>query len=157
MLPPQVFLELWSHSREHVVEVHHDVHERVDDADEGAVTAWEVFRAAPRNHRHDRVVIQVQERHLIVLLSQHEEDRVEKFRKLGNEVHVAAACFLLKVQAFLIYGLKFKFMTQFSRKSSTWKLLEKSKKKFVSCKLKVQLTLIPNSDRDVSTGWHLQL
>lgn len=40
------------------------------------MSAREVLGAAPRDHRHDRVMIQVQERHLVILLSQHEEDRI---------------------------------------------------------------------------------
>lgn len=59
MFPPQVFLELWSHSREHVVEVHDNVNEWVDDSDEGSVSTGEVFRATPRYHWHDRVMIQM--------------------------------------------------------------------------------------------------
>lgn len=94
MLPPQVLLELWSHSREHVVEVHHDVHERVDNADECSMSTREVFCAAPRDHGHDGVMVQMQERYLVVLLSQHKEDRIEQFREFGYEVNVAATRFL---------------------------------------------------------------
>lgn len=76
MLPPQVFLEFWSHRGQHVVEVHDDVHEGVDNADEGSVSAGEVLGATPRDHRHDGVVVQVQERYLVILFPQDEEDRV---------------------------------------------------------------------------------
>lgn len=76
VLPPQVFLEFWSHRGQHIVKVHDDVHEGVDDANEGSVTAGEVFGAAPGYHRHDGVVVQVQERYLVILFPQDEEDRV---------------------------------------------------------------------------------
>lgn len=76
VLPPQVFLEFGSHGCQHVVEVHDDVHEGVDDADEGAVSSGEVLGASPRDHRHDGVVVQVQERYLVILFPQDEEDRV---------------------------------------------------------------------------------
>lgn len=130
MLPPQVFLELWSHSRKHVVEVHHDVHERVDNADEGSVPAWEVFCATPRDHGHDGVMVQMQERHLVVLLSQHKEDRIEQLREFGYEVNVAAARFL-----------RTKCLNDIAPQG---------------CKL-TALTLIPMSVVEKSTGWHLQL
>jgi hypothetical protein len=35
------------------------MNERVDDTDEGSVTAWEIFGATPRNHWHDGVMVQV--------------------------------------------------------------------------------------------------
>lgn len=30
-LPPEVLVELWAHGRHHVVRVHHNVHERIDN------------------------------------------------------------------------------------------------------------------------------
>lgn len=76
MLPPQVFLEFWSHRGQHIVEVHDDVDEGVDDSDEGSVSAGEVLGASPGNHWHDGVVVQVQERYLVILFPKDEEDRV---------------------------------------------------------------------------------
>lgn len=76
VFPPQVFLELWSHSREHIVEVHDDMNEGVDDSNEGAVTAGIIFHATPRNHWHHSVMVQVQESHLIIFLPKNEEYRV---------------------------------------------------------------------------------
>jgi len=40
LLPPEVLLVLWTHGREHVVGVHHDVDEGVEQAEEGAVATW---------------------------------------------------------------------------------------------------------------------
>jgi hypothetical protein len=53
-----------------------------------------VFGATPRNHWHNGVVVQVQERNLIVFLPEYKENRVEEFGQLGDEVNIAAACFL---------------------------------------------------------------
>ena len=39
LLPPDVLLVLGAHGGDHVVEVHDDVHERVEQAKEGAVAA----------------------------------------------------------------------------------------------------------------------
>lgn len=94
VFPPQILLEFWSHGGQHVVEVHDNVHKWVDDANESSVSTWVILGTSPRNHRHDSVVIQMQERHLIVLLSKHKENCVKQFRELGDEVHVAATCFL---------------------------------------------------------------
>lgn len=50
------------------------MNEGVDDADEGSVAAGVVLCAAPGDHRHDGVMVQVKERYLVVFLSQHEEN-----------------------------------------------------------------------------------
>lgn len=40
LLPPNVFLVFGSHRRHHVIEVHNDVHERVEQREESAVAAY---------------------------------------------------------------------------------------------------------------------
>lgn len=64
------------------------MHEGVDEAYEDAVSAGIVLGAAPADHRHHGVVVQVQEGHLVVLLPQHEEDRVQELGHLRQEVDV---------------------------------------------------------------------
>ena len=55
------------------------------------MAAWVIFRCAPRDHWHHSVVIHVQERDLLVLLAEHEEDRVEELGELRQEVDVHAS------------------------------------------------------------------
>lgn len=40
LLPPQIFAVLWSHGGQHVVEVHEDVHKRVEEANHHTLFAW---------------------------------------------------------------------------------------------------------------------
>lgn len=89
-LPPQVLLDFGSHRGEHVVSVHDDVHERVEEAEERAVAAGREFDAPPHRRGHDAVVDDVQRRHLVVPLSHHEEDGVEELGELGEEVPPAS-------------------------------------------------------------------
>lgn len=79
------------------------MNEWVNNANECPVTSWIVFCATPWNHRHHWVMIQMQERHLIILFPKYKENRVEQFCKLCNEVHVAAARFLLRKRLKKIY------------------------------------------------------
>lgn len=50
------------------------------------MTAWYEFHADPRLQGRQRVVVQVQERHLAVLLAQHEE--YLKFRRVTVSLHI---------------------------------------------------------------------
>lgn len=90
LLPPEVLLPLVAQRCQGVVAVHDDVHEGVDGANEGAMTPGVVLGGPPGYHGHDCVVVHVQERDLVVLLAQDEEDRVEQFTDLGEEVDVHA-------------------------------------------------------------------
>lgn len=74
LLPPDVLLVLWAHRRDHVVEVHDDMHEGVEESEEGRVTTWREFQAHPDREGHDSVVDYVQRRDLLVLLAQNEEE-----------------------------------------------------------------------------------
>lgn len=73
-LPPNELGVLGSHGGDHVVEVHDDVHERVEQAEERRVAAGREAQTEPHAHRHDAVVHHVQNRHLFLLLAQHEEE-----------------------------------------------------------------------------------
>jgi len=74
LLPPEVLLVLWTHGREHVVGVHHDVDEGVEQAEEGAVATWGELNAEPDRHGHAAVMDDVQRGNLASLLAQHEEN-----------------------------------------------------------------------------------
>lgn len=97
LLPPQILLHLRSEGGEEVVGVHDDVHERVDPANEGAMSAGIVLGGAPADHGHDSVMIHMQERHLTIVLAQHKEDRVEQFGYLGQIVNIHHACLTIRL------------------------------------------------------------
>lgn len=44
LLPPKILLILWTHGREHVVRVHHNVHKGIEQAKESAVSTWKNIR-----------------------------------------------------------------------------------------------------------------
>lgn len=96
LLPPQILLHLRSEGGEEVVGVHDDVHERVDPANEGAMSAGIVLGGAPADHGHHSVMIHMQERHLTIVLAQHKEDRVEQFGYLGQIVNIHYACLTIR-------------------------------------------------------------
>lgn len=77
LLPPDVLLEAGSHGGQHVVRVHDDVDEGVDDADERAVPAGVVLGGSPGDHGHHGVVVHVQEGNLAILFAQDEEHSVQ--------------------------------------------------------------------------------
>jgi len=89
-LPPDELLVLGSHGGDHVIKVHDDVDERVEQAEEGRVTAGSEANAEPHAHRHDTVVHHVQQRDVLLFLAQHEEERIEEFCELGEVVPPAS-------------------------------------------------------------------
>lgn len=97
LLPPEILLHLWSEGRQEVVGVHDDVHKGVDPANEGAVAARIVLGGAPADHGHDCVMIDVQECHLAIVLTQHKEDRVQQLGDLGQIVDVDDACLAVRL------------------------------------------------------------
>lgn len=60
LLPPNIFLEPGSHGRHHVIEVHPDVHEGVQEPEEGAVTAGCKLDTYPGAEGHYTVMNHVQ-------------------------------------------------------------------------------------------------
>ena len=74
LLSPDVLLEGWPEPSDEVVGVHDDVDEGVDQAEEGAVTSGQESNPQPDIDRHDRVMIDVQERDLAVLLASHKTE-----------------------------------------------------------------------------------
>lgn len=86
LLPPQVLLHVRSHGGEHVVRVHEDVDEGVDQAQERAMATRKVLDANQAADGHQRVVVDVQEGDLALVLTQHEEDRVHEFDDFAHVV-----------------------------------------------------------------------
>lgn len=82
LLPPQVLLHLGSHGGQHVVGVHEDVHEGVQEAKKGRVATGGELDAPPDGDGHDAVVDHVQRGHLIVPLTHHKEEGVEELGEL---------------------------------------------------------------------------
>lgn len=87
-LPPKVLLHVRTERGQHVVHVHEDVYEGVDDAEKSRVSTGEELYADPAADRHHRVMVQMQERNLPVLFAQHEEHRVQQFDQFAYEIHV---------------------------------------------------------------------
>lgn len=73
-LPPEESLVLGSHRRKQIVRVHDNVHESVEEAEEGAVTSGGELNAEPHGHGHAAVMDHVQCGHLTRFLAQHKED-----------------------------------------------------------------------------------
>lgn len=73
LLPPDVLLVLRSHGGDHVVEVHDDVYEGVEEGEEGRVAARCELESHPDRERHNTVVDHVQGRDMLVLLAEDEE------------------------------------------------------------------------------------
>lgn len=90
LLPPEVALDLGSHRCQHVVGVHDDVDEGVQEAEEGRVTAGSELDAPPDGDGHDAVVDHVQSGHLVVPLAHHEEEGIEELGELGEVVPPAS-------------------------------------------------------------------
>lgn len=58
---------------------------------ERAMSPWIILGAAPRNHRHNRVMVQMQERYLAIFLAQHKEHGVQQLRHFRQEINVTAS------------------------------------------------------------------
>ena len=73
-LPPDELLVLGSHGSNHVIEVHDNMHECVEQAEEGGMSAGGEANAEPYAHRHDTMVDDMQQRDMLLFLAQHEEE-----------------------------------------------------------------------------------
>lgn len=74
LLPPDVLLVLGSHGGNHIIEVHDNVDKGVEQAEESRVTAGCEADAEPNAHGHDAVMDHMEERDVLVLLAEHEEE-----------------------------------------------------------------------------------
>lgn len=81
-----MLLELRSHRREHVIRIHYNVNEGINEAEEGDLTTGEESHSDPAGQRHQSVMIHVKKRYLTLLLSENEEYRVEELDELAHVV-----------------------------------------------------------------------
>lgn len=73
LLPPDVLAVFGSEGGDEVVRVHDDVYEGVEETDYYALGTGQVLQVAPGEQRGYGVVIDVEERHLVVFLTEDEE------------------------------------------------------------------------------------
>lgn len=92
--PPKIFLHRWSHGSQHVVCVHDNMHECVQEAKECAMTAWSEFNAPPNGHWHQSVMDDMQCGHLIVTFAHHKENGIEEFSEFREIVPPATFGYL---------------------------------------------------------------
>lgn len=59
LFPPEVLLHMRPKRCQHVIRVHENVDQSVDDTEEGRMTAGEEFDTDPSNDRHHRVMIEM--------------------------------------------------------------------------------------------------
>lgn len=93
-LPPQITLYFGSHCGQHIVGVHEDVHEGVQEPKECRVSTWGEFNAPPDRNGHNTMMNDMQCGDLIVSFAHHEEERIEELGELGEIVPPAAPCSL---------------------------------------------------------------
>ena len=72
-LPPTIRPESRSQRSQHVVEIHENMHERVEESEERRVSTRNESDAEPDGKRHDAVVNDVKPGNLIVFLAQNEK------------------------------------------------------------------------------------
>lgn len=85
-LPPDVSLVARAHGSHHVVEVHYDVHKRVEEGKERTVATWCKLESHPYRERHDTVVNDVKRGDMLVLFAQYKEERVKEFCELTEVI-----------------------------------------------------------------------
>lgn len=78
-LPPQILLVLGPASSYHIVKIHYDVDERVEDSNESNLSSSNVLGDAPRNKAHHGVVVDVEECNLLIFFPKNEEYCVQQF------------------------------------------------------------------------------
>jgi len=75
-----------SHGTKHVITVHAYVHERIQQGAEERLATGRVFSTEPPVEDHRAVVIDVEERHLVIFLAQNEKDRVGQIDDFREEI-----------------------------------------------------------------------
>lgn len=74
LLPPKIFLILWSHGSQQVVGIHNNVDESVEDAKESRVSTRSELDTPPNSCRHDTVVNDMQICDLVKFFPHDEEE-----------------------------------------------------------------------------------
>lgn len=82
LFPPQIFLILRTHSREHIVGVHNNMYKGIEQTEEGTVTTRGEFYTKPNGHRHTTVVNNVQCGDLTLFFTQNKE-YLKKIKKIA--------------------------------------------------------------------------
>lgn len=75
--PPKILLHMRPERGQHVVGVHKDVDEGVDDAKESRVTTGKKLHTDPGTNWHQRMMVKMQERDLSIFFAQNKEHRVQ--------------------------------------------------------------------------------
>lgn len=86
LLPPQILLHVRAKRGQHVIRIHDGVDEAIEQGPEITQSPGHEFQQAPLEDQHGDVMVHVEERDLVVLLSHHEEEGVEEFDVLGHKV-----------------------------------------------------------------------
>lgn len=86
LFPPQVLLVLRTHRCHHVVSVHQHVDEGVDQSKKGSMAASKVFGANKSTDGHQRVMVDMKEGDLTLILTQDEEDSVQELDYLAHVI-----------------------------------------------------------------------
>lgn len=89
-LPPQIFLYFWAHGGKHIIGVHKNVYESVQESKEGRMTARCKLNTPPDRNWHDAMMNDMQCRDLIITFAHHKEEGIEEFGEFGKEVPPAA-------------------------------------------------------------------
>lgn len=96
-LPPQLPLHLWTETGQEVVKVHYDMHNVIQEPRECQVLS-ECPAQEHEGHKSDAdMVVDVQERHLILLATKDHKDRVTEIKELQQEVVPIISATLEKV------------------------------------------------------------
>lgn len=81
-LPPEILLNLRTQTAEGIVCVHDHVNTSVDESTENRLTSCDPFYSNPPEQKHGGVVVDMEEGHLTLLLSENEENCVKELNAL---------------------------------------------------------------------------
>lgn len=112
-LPPEITLHSRSHRGQHIVRIHEDVHECVEESKECRMSARRKLDAPPNGDGHNAMMDHMQRGHLIVPFAHHKEERVKELGKLGEVIPPAAPCSLSKDIYIEIYRSMFRNREKF--------------------------------------------
>lgn len=82
-LPPKILIQI-RERRQTVVRIHNDVDVRVEGAQKYDAVGWFVLQREPGAPDHQGVVVHMEERDLVILLAEDEEDRVDQLSDFGE-------------------------------------------------------------------------
>ena len=100
-----ILLILRSHGRHHVIKVHDYVNERVEKAKEWRMATGEIPGSRPHRHRHDTMVNDMKQWHLIELFSSNEAKLKWKREKKINHLGFLTRDMIKTVLSHRVYKL----------------------------------------------------